>query len=119
VLQRHHTAQSILTKAASDVFTFAARVAAEIHLHPAARAECEFLVNAPKLKAHPWTQMTLALKAYIGLQNDAHRLIDHDHMLDAKIADLQDIISPGLIVADAIIAASRRCSRRRRFPGLI
>jgi len=67
-------------------------------------AECEFLVNAPKFKAHPWTKITLALKNYIGLQDDAHRLIDHDHMLEVKIADLQQVISPGLIVVDAIIA---------------
>jgi len=83
-------------------------------------AECEFLVNAPKFKAHPWTKITLALKNYIGIQDDAHRLIDHDHQLDIKIADLQEIISPGLIVVDGIIAGEQKMLTPTPFPlGLI
>ncbi len=65
---------------------------------------CEFLVNAPKLKAHPWTKMTCALKNYMGLQDSDHRVIDHDYNLHTKIVDLQEIISPGLIAVDAITA---------------
>jgi len=34
-------------------------------------------------------------------------LIDPRSPLDAKIADLQEIISPGLIVVDAIIAGEQ------------
>jgi uncharacterized protein (DUF362 family) len=83
-------------------------------------AECEFLVNAPKFKAHPWTKITLSLKNYIGLQDDAHRLIDHDQRLDAKIADLQEVISPGLIVVDAIVAGEQTMLTPSPFPlGLI
>src|ERR1043165_5099093 len=54
---------------------------------PIARAD--FFVNCPKFKAHPWTTVTFSLKNYIGIQDDRHRLIDHDHKLNEKIADLQ------------------------------
>lgn len=65
---------------------------------------CDFLINAPKFKAHPWTKVTFSLKNYIGIQDDAQRLIDHDHKLHTKIADLQEVISPGFIAVDGILA---------------
>jgi hypothetical protein len=47
-------------------------------------------------------------------------LIDHDHRLDAKIADLQDVIAPGLIAVDAIIAGEQTMLTPSPFPlGLI
>jgi uncharacterized protein (DUF362 family) len=73
---------------------------------PIARAD--FFVNCPKFKAHPWTTVTFSLKNYIGIQDDRHRLIDHDHKLNEKIADLQHIIQPQLIVIDAITAGEGR-----------
>jgi uncharacterized protein (DUF362 family) len=73
---------------------------------PVARAD--FFVNCPKFKAHPWTTVTFSLKAYIGIQDDRHRLIDHDHKLNEKIADLQFILQPRLIVIDAITAGEGR-----------
>jgi uncharacterized protein (DUF362 family) len=73
---------------------------------PVARAD--FFVNCPKFKAHPWTTVTFSLKAYIGIQDDRHRLIDHDHKLNEKIADLQFILQPQLIVIDAITAGEGR-----------
>ena len=73
---------------------------------PVARAD--FFVNLPKFKAHPWTTVTFGTKAYIGIQDDRHRLIDHDHKLNEKIADLQFIIQPQLIAIDAITAGEGR-----------
>jgi hypothetical protein len=73
---------------------------------PVARAD--FFVNMPKFKAHPWTTVTFSLKAYIGIQDDRHRLIDHDHKLNEKIADLQHIIQPQFIAIDAITAGEGR-----------
>ena len=73
---------------------------------PVARAD--FFVNMPKFKAHPWTTVTFSLKNYIGIQDDRHRLIDHDHRLNEKIADLQFIIQPQLIAIDAITAGEGR-----------
>ncbi len=73
---------------------------------PVARAD--FFVNTPKFKAHPWTTITFSIKSYIGIQDDRHRLIDHDHKLNEKIADLQFIIQPSFIAIDAITAGEGR-----------
>ncbi|MCA9669010.1 MAG: DUF362 domain-containing protein [Myxococcales bacterium] len=75
---------------------------------PAPVAQADFFVNMPKFKAHPWTTVTFSMKNYIGIQDDRHRLIDHDHRLDDKIADLQHIIQPQLICIDGIIAGEGR-----------
>jgi hypothetical protein len=48
------------------------------------------------------------MKNYIGIQDDRHRLIDHDHALNRKVADLQHVIQPELIVIDGIIAGEGR-----------
>jgi len=71
-------------------------------------AKADFFVNCPKFKSHPWTTVTFAMKNYIGIQDDRHRLIDHDHRLDEKVADLQAVIQPKLVVIDAIIAGEGR-----------
>ncbi len=71
-------------------------------------AKADFFVNAPKFKAHPWTTVTFSMKNYIGIQDDRHRLIDHDHRLNEKIADLQYIIQPQFIAIDAIVAGEGR-----------
>lgn len=73
---------------------------------PVARAD--FFVNCPKFKGHPWTTVTFSMKNYIGLQDDRHRLIDHDHRLNEKVADLQYIIQPEFIAIDGIIAGEGR-----------
>ena len=73
---------------------------------PIARAD--FFVNCPKFKAHPWTTVTFSMKNYIGIQDDRHRLIDHDHRLNDKIADLQEIIQPQFIAIDGIIGGQDR-----------
>ncbi|MEO1271742.1 MAG: DUF362 domain-containing protein, partial [Myxococcota bacterium] len=51
-------------------------------------AQADFFVNCPKFKAHPWTTVTFSMKNNIGIQDDRHRLIDHDHKLNDKVADL-------------------------------
>ena len=79
-------------------------------------ADCDFLINLPKFKAHPWTRLTLGLKNYIGIQDDRHRLLDHNSFLEHKIADLQDVIQPGLIAIDAIIAGQRMMLTPTPFP---
>jgi uncharacterized protein (DUF362 family) len=81
---------------------------------PVARAD--FFVNCPKFKAHPWTTVTFSCKAYIGIQDDRHRLIDHDHKLNEKIADLQHIIQPSFIAIDAITAGEGRMLTPTPFP---
>ncbi len=71
-------------------------------------AKADFFVNAPKFKAHPWTTVTFSMKNYIGIQDDRHRLIDHDHRLNEKVADLQYVIQPQFICIDAIVAGEGR-----------
>lgn len=71
-------------------------------------AKADFFVNCPKFKAHPWTTVTFSMKNYIGIQDDRHRLIDHDHALNRKVADLQYIVQPQLVVIDAVIAGEGR-----------
>lgn len=71
-------------------------------------AKADFFVNCPKFKAHPWTTVTFSMKNYIGIQDDRHRLIDHDHRLNEKVADLQYIIQPQFIAIDAITAGEGR-----------
>ncbi len=67
----------------------------------------DFLVNLPKFKAHPWTRLTLGLKNFIGLQDDRHRLVDHNSYLEHKIADLQEVVQPSFIAVDAIVAGQK------------
>ena len=82
--------------------------------------ECDFFVNAPKFKAQPWVKVTFALKNLVGIQDDKHRLIDHDHKLEYKIADLQQAISPGFIALDGIVAGEKTMLTPKPFPlGLI
>jgi uncharacterized protein (DUF362 family) len=71
-------------------------------------ASADFFVNCPKFKAHPWTTVTFSQKNYIGIQDDRHRLIDHDHWLERKVADLQFILQPQFIAIDAIVAGEGR-----------
>ncbi|UCF95291.1 MAG: DUF362 domain-containing protein [Desulfobacterales bacterium] len=70
-------------------------------------AECDFLINLPKFNAHPWSRLTLSLKNFIGIQDDRHRLVDHNQFLEHKIADLQAVIQPKFIAIDAIRAGQR------------
>jgi uncharacterized protein (DUF362 family) len=83
-------------------------------------AKADFFVNAPKFKAHPWTTVTFSMKNYIGIQDDRHRLIDHDHRLNEKVADLQYVIQPNFIAIDGIIAGEGRMLTPKPFDlGLI
>ena len=68
---------------------------------------CDSLINLPKFKAHPWSRLTLSLKNFIGLQDDRHRLVDHNQFLEHKIADLQEVIQPKFIAIDGIAAGQK------------
>ena len=71
---------------------------------PQSVTSTDFLVNCPKFKAHPWTTVSFSMKNFIGIQDDRHRMIDHDHRLNAKVVDLQHVIQPRFIACDGIIA---------------
>jgi len=74
---------------------------------PKSIAKADFLINLPKFKAHPWCRLTLSLKNFIGIQDDRHRLVDHNLFLEHKIADLQAVIQPKFIAIDAITAGQK------------
>jgi len=69
--------------------------------------QTDFLINLPKFKGHPWCRLTLSLKNFIGIQDDRHRLVDHNLFLEHKIADLQEVIQPKFIAIDAITAGQK------------
>jgi uncharacterized protein (DUF362 family) len=69
--------------------------------------QTDYLINLPKFKAHPWCRLTLSLKNFIGIQDDRHRLVDHNLFLEQKIADLQEVIQPQFIAIDAIVAGQK------------
>jgi uncharacterized protein (DUF362 family) len=79
-------------------------------------AKADFLINLPKFKAHPWCRLTLSLKNFIGIQDDRHRLVDHNLFLEHKIADLQEVIQPKFIAVDAIIAGQKMMLTPTPFP---
>jgi len=83
---------------------------------PKSITQTDFLINLPKFKAHPWTRMTLALKNYIGIQDDRHRLIDHNQFLEQKIADLQEVVQSRFIAVDAIVAGEKMMLTPDPFP---
>jgi len=78
-------------------------------------ANADFFVNCPKFKAHPWTTVTFSMKNYIGIQDDRHRLIDHDHRLNEKVADLQYIVQPQFVCIDGIVAGQGRMLTPKPF----
>ncbi len=79
-------------------------------------ADCDFLINLPKFKAHPWCRLTLSLKNYIGIQDDRHRLVDHNSFLEHKIADLQEVVDSKFIAIDAIVAGQKMMLTPTPFP---
>ncbi|MCK5372482.1 MAG: DUF362 domain-containing protein [Cyclobacteriaceae bacterium] len=83
---------------------------------PKPTTETDFLINLPKFKAHPWSRLTLSLKNFIGLQDDRHRLVDHNQYLEHKIADLQEAIQPKFIAIDAIVAGEKLMLTPDPFP---
>ena len=78
--------------------------------------DADFLFNLPKFKAHPWSRMTLSLKNFIGIQDDRHRLVDHNQFLEHKIADLQAVIQPKFIAIDGITAGQKMMLTPTPFP---
>lgn len=74
---------------------------------PKPLSRTDYLINVPKFKAHPWCRLTLSLKNYIGIQDDRHRLVDHNLFLEQKIADLQEVIQPSFVAIDGIVAGQK------------
>lgn len=59
------------------------------------------LILAPCLKTHSYSQFTGALKLSVGFMKPLERVRLHMRKLQEKIAELNKLISPGLIIMDA------------------
>ena len=107
----------LLSKGVGDVrFTFDETAQLEIPLYhqsdcairsypaPVAQATSSLIAQFK----FTWTTVTFSMKNYIGIQDDRHRLVDHDHRLNEKVADLQYIVQPQFIAMDAITAGEGR-----------
>jgi uncharacterized protein (DUF362 family)/Pyruvate/2-oxoacid:ferredoxin oxidoreductase delta subunit len=74
-------------------------------------AECaldaDVIINAPKLKFHNYTRVTLGLKNLMGLLSRESRRMLHVRGLAAGIAALADLVRPQLTVLDALTVTMR------------
>jgi uncharacterized protein (DUF362 family) len=61
--------------------------------------ECDVLINAPVLKHHSLTNLTLSMKNLMGVCAGNRGLIHHD--IGRKLVDLTDFMNPDLTVIDA------------------
>ena len=117
VVRKHHAGVSFFDEVTQVPFTLThPDRLRDLIFVPEPLTQIDFFVNAPKFKAHPWTTVTFGAKNYIGIQDDRHRLIDHDHRLDEKIADLQEVIQPQFLAIDAISAGQDRMLTPTPFP---
>jgi uncharacterized protein (DUF362 family) len=109
VIERTHTVRHLFdeTRQVEVEYTHPGRLRDSVYV-PEPVAQADFFVNCPKFKSHPWTTVTFSMKNYIGIQDDRHRLIDHDHALNQKVRDLQYVIQPELVAIDAIVAGEGR-----------
>jgi len=68
---------------------------------PAFIENIDKIIYLPCLKTHSWAQYTGALKLTVGLLKPIERLKLHSGHLQEKIAELNNLISPNLIIMDA------------------
>lgn len=87
----------------------------------AAALEAEKIIYLPCLKTHFWARFTLSLKLAMGFVRPRDRHVMHLRALQEKLADLNTVIHPDLIIMDG-----RRCfisggpsKGELREPGLI
>lgn len=59
------------------------------------------LILLPCLKTHSWAKLTASLKLSIGFMKSRERIAMHARHLEEKIAELNRIINPDLIIMDA------------------
>ena len=83
--------------------------------------EVDKVIYLPCLKTHSWAQYTGALKLSVGILKPIERIALHGHHLQEKVAELNCLIKPDLIIMDA-----RKCFITKgptvgevRAPGLI
>jgi len=64
--------------------------------------EADLYINLPKIKLHPLTKISCALKNQYGCNPISYKIQYHPH-LDEVIADINSVLKPGINIADGII----------------
>lgn len=67
---------------------------------PARTLEAEKLVHVCCMKTHKWAKFTLSLKLSVGFMKPKERMMLHARHLEEKIADLNLVVHPDLIIMD-------------------
>ncbi|MGQ9529827.1 MAG: DUF362 domain-containing protein [Candidatus Bathycorpusculaceae bacterium] len=67
---------------------------------PESALKAEKLVYVCCMKTHKWAKFTLSLKLAVGFMKPSERMILHARHLEEKIADLNLVVNPNLIIMD-------------------
>jgi uncharacterized protein (DUF362 family) len=67
---------------------------------PTRALEAEKLVHVCCMKTHKWAKFTLSLKLSVGFMKPKERMMLHARHLEEKIADLNLVVHPDLIIMD-------------------
>lgn len=67
---------------------------------PARALEAKKLVHVCCMKTHRWAKFTLSLKLSVGFMKPRERMMLHTRHLEEKIADLNLVVHPDLIIMD-------------------
>jgi uncharacterized protein (DUF362 family) len=70
---------------------------------PAMLEDVDLYVNAPKLKTHGYTTVTLSIKNHKGMLSESDKKLDHQLGLHDPLVQQAKLAPPGLIVADGIV----------------
>jgi uncharacterized protein (DUF362 family) len=88
---------------------------------PAQVLEAKKLVHVCCMKTHKWAKFTLSLKLSVGFMKPNERMLLHVRHLEEKIADLNMVVHPNLIIMDGrkcFISGGPACGELRN-PSLI
>jgi uncharacterized protein (DUF362 family) len=67
---------------------------------PESALKAEKLVYVCCMKTHRWAKFTLSLKLAVGFMKPSERMMLHARHLEEKIADLNLVVNPNLIIMD-------------------
>jgi uncharacterized protein (DUF362 family) len=71
-----------------------------------AAAECDAIINIPRMKSHKLTDLSLAIKNCFGMLKKESRREVHARGLDHGIAALNELFHPALTVMDGLVVPS-------------
>ncbi|MEM4704284.1 MAG: DUF362 domain-containing protein, partial [Candidatus Bathyarchaeia archaeon] len=87
---------------------------------PEPALKAQKLVYVCCMKTHRWAKFTLSLKLAVGFMKPSERLMLHARHLEEKIADLNLVVHPDLVIMDGrtcFISGGPACGERR-FPNV-